>query len=177
MVNVAQNYIATGEPPQRYGSAHPQICPYQTFEAKDGRWFMLAVMNDGMFQKLAPLIDRTDDTRGPALRDECGAAGAQGRPDTPTRRAVPDKGPARVDRRPHEGRHHFGADQHIRRDPGGQASRSPRGRLERRAPHHRRPAGDGELAPVHEPHACRAARPATSSGRAHPRGAIAVPER
>ena len=56
MVNVAQNYIATGEPPKRYGSAHPQICPYQTFEAKDGRWFMLAVMNDRMFQKLAPLI-------------------------------------------------------------------------------------------------------------------------
>ncbi len=57
MVNVAQNYIATGEPPHRYGSAHPQICPYQAFEARDGRWFMLAVMNDGMFQKLAPLID------------------------------------------------------------------------------------------------------------------------
>lgn len=58
MVNVAQNYIATGNPPERYGSAHPQICPYQAFEAKDGRWFMLAVMNDGMFRKLGPLIDR-----------------------------------------------------------------------------------------------------------------------
>lgn len=58
MVNVAQNYIATGEPPARLGSAHPQICPYQAFEANDGRWFMLAVMNDGMFRKLGPLIDR-----------------------------------------------------------------------------------------------------------------------
>ncbi len=58
MVNVAQNYIATSEPPARLGSAHPQICPYQAFEANDGRWFMLAVMNDGMFRKLGPLIDR-----------------------------------------------------------------------------------------------------------------------
>lgn len=65
MVNVAQNFIATGEAPRRYGSAHPQICPYQAFEAKDGRWFMLAVMNDRMFRRLAPLIGRPAMHRDP----------------------------------------------------------------------------------------------------------------
>lgn len=58
MVNVAQNFIATGEAPARYGSEHPQICPYQAFEARDGGWFMLAVMNDRMFQALGPIIGR-----------------------------------------------------------------------------------------------------------------------
>lgn len=64
MINVAQNFIATGDPPARYGSAHPQICPYETFEARDGGWFMLAVMNDRMFQALGPVIGR------PGLRED-----------------------------------------------------------------------------------------------------------
>ena len=56
MVNVAQNYFATGEPPGRLGNAHPQIVPYQGFEASDGDWFMLACVNDDQFQRLAETI-------------------------------------------------------------------------------------------------------------------------
>jgi crotonobetainyl-CoA:carnitine CoA-transferase CaiB-like acyl-CoA transferase len=40
----------TGQNPQRLGSAHPQIVPYQAFETSDG-YFMLAVGNDQQFQR------------------------------------------------------------------------------------------------------------------------------
>lgn len=31
LANVASNYLASGETPGRYGNAHPNIVPYQTF--------------------------------------------------------------------------------------------------------------------------------------------------
>lgn len=36
LANVAQNVFATGEPPDRYGNAHPNIVPYETFATADG---------------------------------------------------------------------------------------------------------------------------------------------
>lgn len=53
--NVASGYLVSGQPPQRYGNAHPSIVPYQTIEAADG-WIMLAVGNDTQFQKLCVLL-------------------------------------------------------------------------------------------------------------------------
>lgn len=49
--NMAMNYLATGKPPGRAGNAHPNIVPYQTFEAADGH-VIVAVGNDGQFRKL-----------------------------------------------------------------------------------------------------------------------------
>ena len=48
MVNQAQNWIASGEDPGRMGHAHPNIVPYQAFEASDD-WFILACGNDSQF--------------------------------------------------------------------------------------------------------------------------------
>jgi crotonobetainyl-CoA:carnitine CoA-transferase CaiB-like acyl-CoA transferase len=65
MVNQAQAYLMTGTPPHRFGNAHPQIVPYQTFEAADG-WLMVAVGNDGQFRRLANAIGHAplgDDPR------------------------------------------------------------------------------------------------------------------
>lgn len=45
-----QNYLTSGHVPKRLGNAHPNIVPYQTFEAADG-YFVLAVGNDRQFQK------------------------------------------------------------------------------------------------------------------------------
>ncbi|MCE2510151.1 MAG: CoA transferase [Alphaproteobacteria bacterium] len=45
-----QNYLTSGQLPQRRGNAHPNIVPYQTFAAADG-YFVLAVGNDRQFQK------------------------------------------------------------------------------------------------------------------------------
>jgi len=59
LVNQAQAYLMSGVVPQRMGNAHPQIVPYQAFEAAD-KWFILAVGNDGQYQRLTEAIDRPD---------------------------------------------------------------------------------------------------------------------
>lgn len=55
LVNVASNYLVSGDVPARYGNAHPNIVPYQTFRAQDGD-FVLAVGNDRQFRALCALI-------------------------------------------------------------------------------------------------------------------------
>ncbi len=59
LVNVAQNYFATGLPPGRYGNAHPNIVPYETFETADGS-MALAVGADSQYKRLCQVIDRSD---------------------------------------------------------------------------------------------------------------------
>ncbi len=55
MSYVASNYLVSGEVPQRYGNAHPNIVPYQGFQAKDG-YIALAAGNDNQWTKLCNLI-------------------------------------------------------------------------------------------------------------------------
>ncbi|MFQ5422209.1 MAG: CaiB/BaiF CoA transferase family protein, partial [Anaerolineae bacterium] len=50
LANVAHNYFATGEAPERYGNAHPNIVPYETFPTADG-YIALAVGSDGQYRK------------------------------------------------------------------------------------------------------------------------------
>lgn len=56
LVNIASNYLVSGQSPPRYGNQHASIVPYQTFEASDGA-FVLAVGNDKQFALLCDLID------------------------------------------------------------------------------------------------------------------------
>jgi len=49
LVNVAQNTLVTGRDARRWGNAHPNLVPYQLFEASD-RALVLAVGNDGQWQ-------------------------------------------------------------------------------------------------------------------------------
>lgn len=65
LVNVASAYLVSGEPPGRYGNAHPTIVPYQTFDTADGR-LMLAVGNDRQFAALCRVLGvpgRAEDRR------------------------------------------------------------------------------------------------------------------
>jgi crotonobetainyl-CoA:carnitine CoA-transferase CaiB-like acyl-CoA transferase len=55
LVNQAQATLATGRPPQRLGSAHPQIVPYQAFDAADAP-FVLACGNDAQFARVADVL-------------------------------------------------------------------------------------------------------------------------
>jgi crotonobetainyl-CoA:carnitine CoA-transferase CaiB-like acyl-CoA transferase len=48
LANQALNYLVTGVPPVRRGTAHPNIVPYQAFATRDG-YLMLAVGNDRQF--------------------------------------------------------------------------------------------------------------------------------
>ncbi|WP_343620978.1 CoA transferase, partial [Ralstonia sp.] len=52
-----------GQAPKRWGNAHPNIVPYQTFQASNG-WIIVAVGNDGQFRRFV-------DTGGmPELADD-----------------------------------------------------------------------------------------------------------
>lgn len=59
LANVSSAYFATERPPQWQGNAHASIVPYQTFRARD-REMVIAVGNDGQFQKLCALLGRSE---------------------------------------------------------------------------------------------------------------------
>jgi crotonobetainyl-CoA:carnitine CoA-transferase CaiB-like acyl-CoA transferase len=50
MANQALNFLVTGNAPGRMGNAHPNIVPYEAFEASD-QYLIVAVGNDGQFRK------------------------------------------------------------------------------------------------------------------------------
>jgi crotonobetainyl-CoA:carnitine CoA-transferase CaiB-like acyl-CoA transferase len=50
LANQNLNFLVTGESPQRQGTAHPNIVPYQAFATADG-YLMLAVGNDAQFAR------------------------------------------------------------------------------------------------------------------------------
>ncbi|MXU66778.1 CaiB/BaiF CoA transferase family protein [Oceanomicrobium pacificus] len=52
LANQAANYFVSGRSPKRLGNSHPNIVPYQTFEAADGP-FVIACGNDGQFARLS----------------------------------------------------------------------------------------------------------------------------
>jgi formyl-CoA transferase len=65
LANVGSNYLVSGQIPRRYGNAHPNIVPYQTFRARDG-WMTVAVGNDRQFRLLCRILGReelADDPR------------------------------------------------------------------------------------------------------------------
>lgn len=56
LANVGQNVLVSGNDAKRYGNAHANIVPYQTFAASDG-WVALAVGNDSQFKKFCEAAD------------------------------------------------------------------------------------------------------------------------
>jgi len=50
LANMGSNYLNSGKPPKRWGNAHPNIVPYQTFACADGH-IIVATGNDGQYQK------------------------------------------------------------------------------------------------------------------------------
>jgi formyl-CoA transferase len=50
LANVGSNYLVSGETTRRYGNAHPNIVPYQTFRARDG-YFAVGIGNDGQWRQ------------------------------------------------------------------------------------------------------------------------------
>ena len=59
LANVASNYLVSGEPPERVGNAHPNIAPYEPFQAKD-KGFVLGAANQRQWEKLCDTIQRPD---------------------------------------------------------------------------------------------------------------------
>lgn len=63
--NQAQNFLISEQVPRRYGNAHPNVVPYQSFATADGH-VILAIGNDGQFRRFcteAGLTALADDPR------------------------------------------------------------------------------------------------------------------
>ena len=59
LINVLGNFLASGDEPSRHGNAHPNIAPYESFEARDGH-LVIAVGNDAQFGRLLGVLDLED---------------------------------------------------------------------------------------------------------------------
>ena len=59
LINVLANHLASGEIPGRHGNAHPNIAPYESFEARDGH-LVIAVGNDAQFARLLGILGLED---------------------------------------------------------------------------------------------------------------------
>lgn len=64
LANVGQNYLVSGAPPKRFGNAHPNIVPYQAFQAAD-RPLALAVGNDRQFRTFCAVAGRPELAEDP----------------------------------------------------------------------------------------------------------------
>jgi crotonobetainyl-CoA:carnitine CoA-transferase CaiB-like acyl-CoA transferase len=59
IANLNMNYLISGVVPGRMGNAHANIVPYQAFASLDGH-VILAVGNDGQFEKFCQIANRPD---------------------------------------------------------------------------------------------------------------------
>ncbi|MBI1771375.1 MAG: CoA transferase [Burkholderiales bacterium] len=65
LANMNMNYLSSGNAPKRWGNAHPNIVPYQTFATADGH-IIVAAGNDGQYKKfvqIGDLPELADDPR------------------------------------------------------------------------------------------------------------------
>lgn len=56
---MASYYFATGDPPERMGSKHPTIAPYQAFPTKDS-YVVVACASENIWPNLCTALDRPD---------------------------------------------------------------------------------------------------------------------
>lgn len=56
LANAGSSYLNAGVSPQRWGNAHPNIVPYQPFRGSDGRYFVVAVGTQPLWQRLLHLL-------------------------------------------------------------------------------------------------------------------------
>ncbi|MFL6672639.1 MAG: CaiB/BaiF CoA transferase family protein [Massilia sp.] len=64
LANVGSNYLNSGKPPKRWGNAHANIVPYQTFACADGH-LIVAAGNDGQYQKFVEAGGRPELAHDP----------------------------------------------------------------------------------------------------------------
>lgn len=59
LVNAGTNYLTSGQEQPRLGNQHPNIVPYQVFEAADGH-LIVAAGNDAQFARFCGVLGRAD---------------------------------------------------------------------------------------------------------------------
>lgn len=78
LVNVAQNALVSGAPPRRWGNAHPNLVPYQLFDAAD-RALVIAVGSDAQFAACARALGLEELARDASLATNAGRLAARER--------------------------------------------------------------------------------------------------
>ncbi|HTI49808.1 MAG TPA: CoA transferase, partial [Planctomycetaceae bacterium] len=71
LANVGQNYLVSGVVPGRQGTAHPNIVPYQAFQAADES-LIIAVGNDSQFRRFCDILGRPDLAGDPRFATNAG---------------------------------------------------------------------------------------------------------
>ena len=65
LINVGSNYLIGGKVPTRWGNAHPNIVPYQSFRTADG-YLVLGVASEGIWRRFCQAVGKSalaDDPR------------------------------------------------------------------------------------------------------------------
>lgn len=66
LANAGSSYLNAGVSPRRWGNSHPNIVPYQLFHGSDGRYFVVAVGTQPLWQRLLRLLDTEAELGGDA---------------------------------------------------------------------------------------------------------------
>jgi crotonobetainyl-CoA:carnitine CoA-transferase CaiB-like acyl-CoA transferase len=64
LIPYGSDYLATGKVPGRWGNAHPNIVPYQTFNTFDG-YMVVGAASEGNWQRLCQAIEKPELARDP----------------------------------------------------------------------------------------------------------------
>jgi crotonobetainyl-CoA:carnitine CoA-transferase CaiB-like acyl-CoA transferase len=78
LVNVAQNVLVSGSDARRWGNAHPNLVPYQLFDAAD-RPLVIAVGSDGQWRACATALGLHDLAADEALATTAGRVNGRDR--------------------------------------------------------------------------------------------------
>ena len=78
LINVAQNALVSGEEPRRWGNGHPNLVPYQLFEASD-RPLVIAVGSDAQWNACARALGLHAMSDDPRLSANAGRVAERGR--------------------------------------------------------------------------------------------------
>ena len=73
LANIGSNYLNAGAKPVKWGNAHPSIVPYQLFQGRDLRHFVLGVGTNVLWERLTAFLE-IDQTIGRDPRFESNAA-------------------------------------------------------------------------------------------------------
>ena len=64
LIPYGSDYLATGKVPGRWGNAHPNIVPYQTFNTRDG-YMVVGAASEGNWQRLCQAVDKPELANDP----------------------------------------------------------------------------------------------------------------
>jgi crotonobetainyl-CoA:carnitine CoA-transferase CaiB-like acyl-CoA transferase len=67
LINIGSNWLNCGQPPERWGNAHPSIVPYEVVAGSDGRHFVLGAGTDALWMRLTVMLGE-EDTLGKDAR-------------------------------------------------------------------------------------------------------------